>query len=88
MRPYVCDREKNKASPSSRETDVKKWLFFKKVNKKNAREKIRNKKIQIQNNNKMKQERQIMHLAYIMNTFQDEKDKVEFKLFKCLYEEI
>ena len=36
----------------------------------------------------VKQERQIMHIALIMNTFQHEDDKVEFKLFECLYEEI
>ena len=40
------------------------------------------------NNFILKQERQIMHLAQIMNTFQQEEDKVKFKLFECLYEEI
>ena len=29
-----------------------------------------------------------MHLAYIMNTFQHEEDKVEFQLFEYLYEEM
>ena len=33
-------------------------------------------------------ERQITHLAWIMNTFQHEEDKVELKLLDCLYEEI
>ena len=35
-----------------------------------------------------KEKRQIMHLALIMNIFQHEEDKVEFKLLECLYEEI
>ena len=30
----------------------------------------------------LKQERKIMHLAQIMNTFQHEKDKVKFKLLE------
>ena len=37
---------------------------------------------------KVQQKRQIMHLASIMNTFQHEEDKVEFKLFEFLHEEI
>ena len=36
----------------------------------------------------IKQKRQIIHLAQIMNTFQHEEDQAEFKLFECLYEEI
>ena len=37
---------------------------------------------------KIKQERQIMLLAQIMNTFQHEEDKIEYKLLECLHEEI
>ena len=29
-----------------------------------------------------------MHHSYIMNSFQHEEDKVDFKLFEYLYEEI
>ena len=29
-----------------------------------------------------------MHLAWIMNPFQHEENKVEFKLLQCLYDEI
>ena len=39
-------------------------------------------------NMNIKQESQIMHLVYIMNIFQYEEDKVEFKLSECLNEEI
>ena len=35
-----------------------------------------------------KQERQIMHIAWIINIFQHEEDKIEFKLFEYLHEEI
>ena len=36
----------------------------------------------------VKQERQIMHIALIMNTFQHEDDKVEFELLECMYGKI
>ena len=36
----------------------------------------------------LKQERQIMYLAQIMNTFYHEEGSVVFKLWECLYEEI
>ena len=35
---------------------------------------------------KEKQERQIMHLALIKNTFQHEEDKVESELLECMYD--
>ena len=36
----------------------------------------------------MKQERQILHLVCIVNTFQHEENRLEFTLLECLYEEI
>ena len=46
--------------------------FFKNQSRKKDGPMVKN------NNNNRKQERQIMHLALIMNTFQREEDKVEF----------
>ena len=41
-----------------------------------------------QNLKKKKQERQIMHLTKIINTFQREEDKIEFTLMEYLYKDI